>query len=347
LNTGIVEGVGTIEAQISTNNVGGQIRTQGPGALIFTGTLNNSGLVDVQEGELETVGPTNNNSDIDARDGAVLRFGGSGLDNNANSQLSITSGVVDVFGAVDNNDNAEVVVGGTAVAVFHDPVTNLGAFLVQPGGELLTLENLGFAAGSVLSIGLQDVDLSDPESEPSDGFGQVQVTGTASLAGTLEVDLLGGFMPMAGDFFQIVSAGGGLSGTFGTQILPPLSAGLNWDVQYNTNSVVLSVIGPAVLGDYNQNGIVDAADYVVWRNTVGQTGVGLPADGNGNGQIDPGDYDVWRAHFGQNAASASSASTAIPEPQSVGLLLICITALLMQRAHGAVVGRSTTMLRAA
>ena len=39
----------------------------------------------------------------------------------------------------------------------------------------------------------------------------------------------------------------------------------------------------AVPGDYNKNGIVDAADYVVYRKTLGQTGAGLPADGNGNG----------------------------------------------------------------
>ena len=127
---------------------------------------------------------------------------------------------------------------------------------------------------AALTIGLQDVDLTEPLSEPSDGFGQVQVTGAATLAGTLKWSLLGGFMPMAGDFFQIVSAGGGLSGSLALEILPALSGGLDWDVQYNPNSVVLAVIGSSLLGDYNQDGIVDAADYVVWRNTLGQMGAG-------------------------------------------------------------------------
>jgi hypothetical protein len=143
----------------------------------------------------------------------------------------------------------------------------------------------------------------------------------------LEVELLGGFAPMAGDFFQIVSAGGGLSGVFGTEILPALPGGLDWDVQYNANSVVLAVVGPSLLGDYNQNGVVDAADYVVWRNTLGQMGAGLVADGNGNGQIDPGDYDVWRAHFGQTAGigtgqpANSHGDSAVPEPAAGALLL--------------------------
>ena len=47
-------------------------------------------------------------------------------------------------------------------------------------------------------------------------------------------------------------------------------------------------------GDYNQDGAVDAADYVVWRDTHGQSGVGLPADGDSNNIVDDGDYQVWR-----------------------------------------------------
>ena len=49
-----------------------------------------------------------------------------------------------------------------------------------------------------------------------------------------------------------------------------------------------AVMPEPVPGDYNQNGNVDAADYVVWRNGVGTT-------------YTQGDYDVWRAHFGRTA----------------------------------------------
>ena len=54
-----------------------------------------------------------------------------------------------------------------------------------------------------------------------------------------------------------------------------------------------------VPGDYNGDGIVDARDYVVWRNSVGQTVTFFDAaDGNGDGTINAGDYSVWRANFG-------------------------------------------------
>ena len=51
-------------------------------------------------------------------------------------------------------------------------------------------------------------------------------------------------------------------------------------------------VAPTLFGDYNDDGAVGAADYVVWRNTFGQTGSGLVADGNGNGQVDPADYNI-------------------------------------------------------
>jgi hypothetical protein len=79
-------------------------------------------------------------------------------------------------------------------------------------------------------------------------------------------------------------------------------------------------------GDYNQNGVVDAADYVLWRNTLGQRSspAGNGADGNQNGSIDAGDYDYWRAHFG--AATGGLASSTVPEPacavQALAIVLL-------------------------
>jgi CSLREA domain-containing protein len=65
-----------------------------------------------------------------------------------------------------------------------------------------------------------------------------------------------------------------------------------------------------LFGDYNQNGIVDAADFTTWRDTLGRTGL-TPysgADGNGNGMIDAGDYQVWKDHFGQTVPQPGAGS---------------------------------------
>jgi hypothetical protein len=86
-----------------------------------------------------------------------------------------------------------------------------------------------------------------------------------------------------------------------------------------------------VPGDYNLNGVVDAADYVVWRNTFGDIGDGLVADSNDNSIIDNDDYDTWRTHFGQaglsNLASGSLSTSSVPEPASATLVAaMCVAA---------------------
>ena len=86
-----------------------------------------------------------------------------------------------------------------------------------------------------------------------------------------------------------------------------------------------------VLGDYNGNGTVDAADYVLWRDTLNQTGPDLPADGNDNNMVDAGDYDVWRMHFGQSTGGGSLVDGAVPEPTALTLLLLGFLAVSTRR----------------
>jgi hypothetical protein len=60
-------------------------------------------------------------------------------------------------------------------------------------------------------------------------------------------------------------------------------------------------------GDYNYSGVVDAADYVLWRTTLGSTD-DLRADGDGDADVDGDDYAVWRANFGAVAAEPLAAT---------------------------------------
>jgi hypothetical protein len=89
----------------------------------------------------------------------------------------------------------------------------------------------------------------------------------------------------------------------------------------------------ALAGDYNHNGIVDAADYVLWRDNVGTSGAGLAADGNGDGTVNQLDYDIWRQHFGQTNGSGAAQSAAIPEPLSLVLFFLGCVAAAASR-HG-------------
>ncbi|TWT75907.1 Cytochrome c551 peroxidase precursor [Posidoniimonas polymericola] len=77
-------------------------------------------------------------------------------------------------------------------------------------------------------------------------------------------------------------------------------------------------------GDYNDDGVVDASDYIVWRSTQGTPG-DLLADGNADGLVDSADYDLWRANYGATWESLTlagdvAAATAAPEPATLTLL---------------------------
>ena len=85
-----------------------------------------------------------------------------------------------------------------------------------------------------------------------------------------------------------------------------------------------------IAGDYNNNGVVDAADYVVWRNAE-PTDV-LPNDPT-SGTVDASDYDTFPHNFGKTpgAGSGLGNNAAVPEPTSLVLLALCAAGLAVGR----------------
>ncbi len=82
---------------------------------------------------------------------------------------------------------------------------------------------------------------------------------------------------------------------------------------------------PGVNGDYNNNGVVDAADYVVWRKRLNQN-VTLPNDTT-PGSVTAADYTVWRSNFGKTAAGSGAGdlvANSIPEPSTTTLVVLLI-----------------------
>jgi formylglycine-generating enzyme required for sulfatase activity len=82
-------------------------------------------------------------------------------------------------------------------------------------------------------------------------------------------------------------------------------------------------------GDYNQNGTVDAADYVVWRKAKELGLADLPNDDDTAGPISEAEYTLWRANFGETAASgaAASAHAAVPEPTTLLMFIVGMLAM--------------------
>ena len=94
----------------------------------------------------------------------------------------------------------------------------------------------------------------------------------------------------------------------------------NWPIGSSLPAVAMGYVGGMVgemtfvplPGDYNQDRVVDAADYEFWRAAFGSTTISYAgADGNGDGIVDAADYTVWRDHLG---SSVSNGGASIPFP---------------------------------
>ncbi len=75
-------------------------------------------------------------------------------------------------------------------------------------------------------------------------------------------------------------------------------------------------------GDYNDDGVVDAADYTVWRDQSGAVAGSLPNDIDG-GPIGGAQYLTWKAQFGAGLHLQPAVSgAAVPEPGAGAVLML-------------------------
>jgi hypothetical protein len=162
--------------------------------------------------------------------------------------------------------------------------------------------------------------------------------GVTPIIGGATADIDGGNLVLDLDDFNFTSSStmtlidvqpDVLFGEFGdVTFLGNTTATVNYDVA-NGNVFLnnfMSTDPPGIIGDYNDNGTVDAADYVVWRNVNGTTTT-LPNDST-PGIVSQADYDEWRTRFGMMSGVGASAQP-VPEPGAftvVALLLTCWTA---------------------
>lgn len=156
-------------------------------------------------------------------------------------------------------------------------------------------------------------------------FDTLTVDGTAALGGGLTVSTLGGFTPVSGNSWQIITAGG-IANSF-SSVTP------GYTIQQQGNNLLLYFGNPLLAGDYNGDGLVSGGDYVAWRRAIANTGT-LQNETASLGVVDQADYDAWRANYGANNGAGNGAvaeSGTVPEPATSTLVVLFAGMILWSR----------------
>jgi hypothetical protein len=208
---------------------------------------------------------------------------------------------------------------------------------VQLGGDAFSMSHtLGEAGttaivpveGSYNIVGFVDRVLMDVAgTTPGTGHDQLNSTGPIMLTSTttrLEVSLAGGFLPLPGQSFTLLTTTDALTGSFATVVLPTLAPGLAWTQTQTATSFAIGVTG-SLAADFDEDGDVDGDDLTRWEAGYGTGMLHTEGNADGDGDVDGADFLAWQQSLGWGV-NATAASARVPEPGGALLAIVSLVA---------------------
>ena len=222
----------------------------------------------------------------------------------------------------------------------------------RPSGDLGTIFSNASSTGGILNadpltlnlILVNVVPAFSPLSENSSaGYARIRGNGIIGYVGDNLLGFGSGLDVIASVMAHEIGHNLGLDHTANGQpnLMSPSGTSEQLDAsQISTarSSNFARTIAAQLTGDYNNNGVVDAADYAVWRKNQNTTRV-LPNDPIG-GMIGTAQYNQWRTQFGKSAGSgtvltSAALSSNVPEPATLGLIILAAAAVYLPRRRRA------------
>jgi hypothetical protein len=315
-NDGVVslDGLGTLQFQTTATHNNHEIGARNAGASItLFGETTNTGLIFADEGARVTVGNATNFSNGTLQGGTWRVGSGSTMRLNGATVTTLDAAVIldGANSALTTGENTVFALAGLTAIAERGELSLLAGRDITTAGALQNAGRLSLGAGSVVTVngtytqsatGTFDVSIAD-----GGNSGRIAATNMASLSGDLIISPAPGFIPSSGSTFEILSASA-INREFAQEQFAGFDPGLQLQVAYSSTSVSVQATRLYPLGDADQDGDADQADYGVWRATFGSSD--RRADFNGNGIIDGVDYVLWRNALIGAANSASLSAVA-------------------------------------
>lgn len=320
------DGIDVQEANIVVDG-GGVSSIQARTAYGWTTNLSiAAGSILAHDGPVEL---TPDNFDISLTSAGTLRF---------NNTISVDNTLqLDLFEVLFQDNAAAMFAGGEEIvftngtfASFSDPVTfqGNGQLRAESGAIMSLADGLVVDVPVVLEdseLRLNSVVISQSElasltmdnqstlrlklgGTASGEYDSLTLQSTSAIDGTLQVVLNGGFVPTAGNSFELVTANNGFAAGFNTfdTVDFPTVGGLSFEVDYTATSVLLNVVSLMTSGDFNGDGNFDCQDIDSLVSEIANGTNNSLFDVTGDGLVNVADRDEWLAQAG--AANLPSGS---------------------------------------
>lgn len=325
-NSNIIAGDGRINAAIAND---GRIEAIGtaftPAEIRFDGLVTNiasTGMVAAEHG--------------------TLRFN-AGLTNHG--AVAVSFGTSRFFGDIDNTETGSIVLSGGSNTTFYDDVTNNGGIIVAAAGTATStavffgdVSGAGSITGGgnvflhgdlrpgnspaavnhdvyLFLLGTSSTQIELGGTTPGSQHDQINNLKSTTIGGTLDIQLINGFDPNAGDTFDIFNFATS-TGTFADVLLPTLDTGLGWHLGELYTDGELHV---ELLGDLNQDGFVGIEDLDLLLANWGDSALAFDyaaGDASGDGLVGAADLALVQANWGNGTPGGGN----VPEPGSLALL---------------------------
>ncbi len=210
-------------------------------------------------------------------------------------------------------NNGSLTLGGDTT--IYGPVSNVGGgdIHVLSDSETLLVGDLTFSASSTLSLSIGDAP------------GTLDVLGLTDLGGAMLVlDYSAGVAAQEGDTYQILTSGDGLTGMFSNSQVG--AGGLLWDIDIQSEAVFVTATAlavPTLAGDFDGDDDIDGFDFLSWQRGFGSS-------------FGAGDLADWQAGYGTSPGPLAAATSAVPEPTSIALLMLGGVLAIGRRSRSAV-----------